>query len=113
MQRRRERRYQVRESVVLTVLNVGQECRRPATLVDISRSGYRVLSGFNLKVGTEVLITINSVAVFGSVRHCEREGEDSFTAGVQITTVSSEEDHPYSVDSAVIRQPANAARFMT
>jgi hypothetical protein len=110
MQRRREPRYQVSESVVLTILNAAEECRRPATLVDISRSGYRILSGLDLKLGTQVLITINSVAVFGSVRHCQREGEDSFTAGVQITNVSSEEDHQCSVESAV-REQASVARF--
>ena len=101
MQRRREPRYQVSESVVLTVLNADQECRRPATLIDISRSGYRVLSGLDLREGTQVVITINSVAILGVVRHCEREGEDSFTAGVQISNVLPEEDHPYSMQSAV------------
>ncbi len=93
MQRRCEQRYSVWESVVLTVL--GEErAYWPATVVDISRSGYRLLSGVQLEVGTEVIVTLHSVIIFGSIRHCERHDEDSFTAGVQISKVTSEEDQP-------------------
>lgn len=93
MQRRCEPRYSVWESVVLTVL--GEERTYwPATVVDISRSGYRLLSSVELEVGTEVIITLHSVIIFGLVRHCEHQDADSFTAGVQISKVTSEEDQP-------------------
>lgn len=88
MQRRRERRYTVWESVVLTVLAEPQTLPSAATVVDISRSGYRVLSTIPLKVGMEVLITLNSIAIVGRVRHCSAAAEDFFAAGVEITSVN-------------------------
>lgn len=88
MQRRRERRYEVWESVVLTVLEKPEPRHRAATVIDISPSGYRVLTGIGLAVGTEVLITLNSVAIVGSVRHCKSAGHGSFAAGVEITEVA-------------------------
>jgi hypothetical protein len=89
MQRRREQRYEIWESVVLTVLEPGQPGYVAATVVDISSSGYRVLSGTELAIGAEVLITLNSVAIVGRVRHCEPAEPDAFTAGVEITKVVS------------------------
>lgn len=87
MQRRRERRYQVWESVVLTIEEPHlRHCA--GTVVDISSSGYRVLSAAVLTVGSEVLITLNSVAIVGRVRHCTPVGADSFAAGVEITEVA-------------------------
>lgn len=103
MQRRRERRYEVWESVVLTVLDNPQAERCVATVVDISQSGYRVLAAVALPVGTEVLITLHSVGIVGRVRHCEEAGDGLFSAGVEITQVlggvavragSGEEDAP-------------------
>ena len=99
MQRRRERRYSVWESVVLTIPGV-EAVYRPATVVDISRSGYRILSGANLPVGTEVIITLNPVVIFGCVRHCEPYDGDTFTAGIQISKVSSEHEMPWSLPSS-------------
>jgi len=87
MQRRRERRYEVWESVVLTVLYGAQAEHRAGTLVDISHSGYRVLSAGALPVGTELLITLHSVGIVGRVRHCEEAGAELFSAGVEITQV--------------------------
>ena len=99
MQRRREHRYEVWESVTLSVLSGSANGQtRAGTVVDISRSGYRVLSGLNLEIGTEVLITLNAVAIFGTVRHCESAEFDSFTSGVQITNVVAEL-RPHLLDS--------------
>ena len=101
MQRRREHRYEVWESVTLSVLSGSANGQtRAATVVDISRSGYRILSGLNLEVGTEVLITLNSVAIFGTLRHCESADMDAFTSGVQITRVVPEVQ-PAIVDSVL------------
>jgi hypothetical protein len=87
MQRRRERRYTVWESVVLTIQEP-QLRHSAAMVVDISCSGYRVLSAMALAVGAEVVITLNSVAIIGRVRHCSPTGVDSFAAGVEITEVA-------------------------
>lgn len=89
MQRRREQRFDVWESVVLTVLGPAEARYSAGTVVDISPSGYRILSGTELAIGAEVLITLNSVAIVGLVRHCEPTESDSFTAGVEITKVIS------------------------
>jgi hypothetical protein len=44
-------------------------------------------SGLDLKPGAEIGMTLNSVAIFGAVRHSKKIGPDSFTAGVRITKV--------------------------
>jgi hypothetical protein len=87
MQRRRERRYEVWESVVLTLLEE-PERHSAATVIDISPSGYRLLSAAELPAGKAVLITLNSVAIVGRVCHCEPAENGAFTAGVEITEVN-------------------------
>lgn len=59
-------------------------------MVDVSKSGYRVLLGLPLDPGTTVLTTLHSVALVGVVRHCEAAENDAFTAGVEITQVFAE-----------------------
>jgi len=59
-------------------------------MVDVSKSGYRVLLGQPLVPGTEILTTLHSVAIVGVVRHCEPTSNDAFTAGVEISQVVSE-----------------------
>jgi c-di-GMP-binding flagellar brake protein YcgR len=92
VQRRREQRYEVWESVVISLSGSADGNHRPATIVDISKSGYRVLFGTPLAPGTEILTTLHSVAIFGVVRHCQKAGDDTFTAGVEITRVVGESE---------------------
>lgn len=87
MQRHREPRYNVWESIVLMLIEGTEAKYSAATLVDISRTGCRVVSVLDLAVGAEVLFTLNSVAIAGRVRHC-KPAADSFAAGVEITSVS-------------------------
>jgi len=87
MQRQREERYEIWESVVLIPLEPAESRCSAATVIDISPSGYRILSATKLDIGAEVLITLNSVAIVGRVRHCEPADLHSFTAGVEITKV--------------------------
>jgi hypothetical protein len=87
MQRRRDHRYEVWESVVISLKGSEDAGRHAATMVDVSKSGYRVLVGLPLAPGTEVLTTLHSVAIIGVVRHCEESSNDAFTAGVEITQV--------------------------
>ena len=95
-------RYEVWESVVLTVLEKPEALHSAATVVDISRSGYRVLAAKRLMIGTEVLITLNSVAITGRVRHCEAGPENCFSAGIEITHVAGGVAAPVQVGG---RQP--------
>jgi len=106
MQRRRERRYEVWESVVMSILDTHDECHRPATIVDVSKSGYRVLFGSALAPGTKVLTILHSVAIFGVVRHCEEAPPDAFTIGMEITKVVAASE-PSSGRPTSIRQPTN------
>jgi PilZ domain len=101
MQRRRERRYEVWESVVATVPEPGEPRHCAATVVDISQSGYRILLARELAVDTEVLITLNSVAIVGRVRHCEPSGADTFAAGVEITGVEGGVAEPNNAGEAL------------
>jgi PilZ domain len=88
MQRRREHRYEVWESVVLTVFDDAGNSYSAATVIDLSTSGYRILASRHVDVGSRVLITLNAVAIAGVARHCEHADADSFTVGVEITEVS-------------------------
>ena len=72
---------------MLTVLGPAESRYSAGTVIDISPSGYRVLSAVELAIGAVVRITLNSVAIVGRVRHCEPAKPDSFTAGVEITEV--------------------------
>src|SRR5579863_3777290 len=87
MQRRREPRYRVSESIVLSMIEGREAKYSAAMLVDISRTGCRIVSALELAVGAEVLFTLNSVAVAGRVRYCE-SAADSFAAGVEITNIA-------------------------
>lgn len=98
MDRRSEHRYSVCESVVLFSLDA-LDGGGLATLLDISRSGFRIVSGIYLRPGAEVLTTFHSVAIFGLVRHCEKVGDDCFMAGVEITKVASALDEPTTPQS--------------
>jgi PilZ domain-containing protein len=86
MESRTEDRYSVNESVVVSILDK-PETHRPATVIDVSESGFRLTSGLNLTPGSRILTTLNSVAIFGVVRNCQRSGDNLFLAGVQITDV--------------------------
>ena len=74
------------ESVVLSVLSQKAE-HRAATILDISKSEFTVQSGLNLAPGEEIQTTLNSVAIFGVVSHCQAISQDCFKAGVQITDI--------------------------
>jgi hypothetical protein len=91
MQRRRDHRYEVWESVVISIGDAAEARHQAATMVDVSKSGYRVLSGIPLEPGTEIVTTLHSVAIIGVVRHCEPTVNNAFTAGVEITQVVAEE----------------------
>jgi len=75
---------------VISIVGSADAGHHAATMVDVSKSGYRVLLGLPLAHGTEILTTLHSVAIVGVVRHCEEAGNDAFTAGVEITKVVAE-----------------------
>jgi hypothetical protein len=88
MQRRRGHRYEVWESVVISILESSDGWHQSATIIDISKLGYRVLLGKALAPGTKVLVTLHSVAIFGVVRHSEAASDGAFTVGVEISKVA-------------------------
>ena len=104
-------RYEVWESVVLTVLEKPEALHSAATVVDISRSGYRVLAAKRLMIGTEVLITLNSVAITGCVRHCEAGPENCFSAGIEITHVAGGVAAPVQVGGRQNRTHSGAGEM--
>jgi hypothetical protein len=110
MERRSERRYSVYESVVLGVLGAPEVEYHTATLIDVSSSGFRLVSGLSLNVGTEVLVTLGSVAIFGTVCHCTAHPGESFTTGVRIDRIepTAEENWEDVVQHAKFRRPAAA-----
>lgn len=88
----------------------GQEAKySAATLVDISRTGCRVVSALDLEVGAEVLFTLNSVAIAGRVRHCQPSA-DSFAAGVEITSVAGGVAAPANQSPISIPEIARSSR---
>lgn len=109
-EQRREPRYSVSEPVVVSALPAAQNHHHRATVLDISKTGYRVLLGLKFAEGTEVLTTLNSVAIFGIVRHCELATNDCYTMGVQITKVISAAESQW--ESAKV-QPGNAVHAET
>lgn len=86
MESRHEPRYHSRgEAVVVSVLNSPQECRGSGTLLNISKSGFSVALQLPLAPGTEVLVVLNRLGIFGTVRRCQGSEGEGFTIGAEIT----------------------------
>jgi len=85
--RRRENRYSVSESVVVTVFKKPVTCYKPATLLDVSRSGFRIVVGLELVRETAVMITLNAIAIFGHVQYCRPSSDECFVVGVRILEI--------------------------
>jgi hypothetical protein len=107
VERRCEHRFRVCEAAALSVLNPADPYHESIVLLDVSRSGFRAATERGLARGTEVLVTIGSLAVFGIVRHCEPIGEGgSYIVGASITDVMSTSEDGWQdvVDSAQSKQ---------
>jgi hypothetical protein len=75
-------------------------------VLDISKSGFRVISGLDLARGAAIQVTLNSVAIFGVVCHSRKTSGDSFLAGVRIkNVVPAFEEQPLEAVSAAMPPP--------
>ena len=60
----------------------------PSTVVDISRSGLKVVADRRIGTGQQVRIKMEKLIVFGDVRHC-RPVATGFESGIKISDVIS------------------------
>lgn len=81
-QRRKEGRFDVDQPVQVTVLG-DRELQVAARLVDVSRSGVRLLLDRSLSFGTAVKVSWKDRQLLGSVRYCGSEGA-AYSAGIQL-----------------------------
>lgn len=87
LERRKEPRYAVRERGMLTVLAT-DVCRpRPATLVDVSKSGFSAQVREWIPVGGHVLMTLETHALVGTVRNIRDKGDGLYIIGVSVSDV--------------------------
>jgi hypothetical protein len=108
MERRAEHRYPVWESVALSAVNPAYLSHSDGILLDVSRSGFGVASEAHLELGTEVLMTLRRLAVFGMVRHCRESGDGLFIAGIQITETVPTKTETWEETIAASRSAARA-----
>src|SRR5690242_10665231 len=58
----------------------------PAVIVDVSKSGLRLVAGTRTGPGQQVRIKMENLIIFGEVRHCHAQGA-LFESGVKISEV--------------------------
>jgi len=86
IEKRRETRYPTSDFAEVQILPIDRT-RRPATVLDVSRSGLRLELHTSVSRGIDIQITVaDQIVIFGEVRYCRRAGE-VFHAGVLIHDV--------------------------
>jgi len=86
LEKRQEARYQTNDAVEVEILQTGFP-RVTAAIVDISRSGLRLLSEATIGKGAHLKITLERhLVIFGEVQYC-RSARDGFHSGVVIQDV--------------------------
>jgi|SRR5579871_425030 len=86
VQKRSEQRYQTGDPATLQILPI-DDTRRPAVVLDVSRSGLKLGLHAPIPKGMEVKVCLpERVVIFGEVRYCRRM-EGLYHAGVQIRDV--------------------------
>lgn len=88
LERRKEPRFPVRERALITFLNVGEASTRgPGLVLDLSKSGFSVQVEEWVPVGQQVVVSLKSQTLFGTVRNI-REGDGCYVIGVQRSEVA-------------------------
>jgi PilZ domain len=87
MDHRHEYRYQVWEPVILSIGDGEVELHRSAHLVDISKSGLRVVTDLQIKSGTPIHVALGHLSLEATVTHCTRHGRDMWALGAEITSL--------------------------
>ncbi len=83
LEKRRETRYQTNDVVEVEILQPGFH-RVAAFIVDVSRSGLRLMSKLTIGKGAQVKITMQKhVVIFGEVQYC-RPVRGGFHSGILI-----------------------------
>lgn len=64
----------------------------PAKVIDISRSGLGLRVPRNIPVGVGVIVELQSGIAFGEIRHCNKQGKDSWRVGLSLDEFISHRD---------------------
>ena len=88
MEHRRENRYRVWAPVILTVPGTDPAERQcPADLVDISKSGLRVVVETQLELGIPFRVDLGHLAIEAIGTSCEDIGNGEFAIGAEISSL--------------------------
>lgn len=82
LEKRREARFPTNDPAEVQIPAIDVS-RRPATVLNVSRSGMRLELHRPVSRGVEIKITLTGLVLFGEVRYCRRTG-DVYHAGVLI-----------------------------
>ena len=85
MDRRSENRYPASETACISVAGNPAIRRTNVRLLEVSASGCRLESDLYLEPGTEILLTLTSLILIGTVRHCQDAGNNRFRFGILIS----------------------------
>jgi hypothetical protein len=103
VEKRRESRFQPDQIATVTVLGLRPGPSLQVSVLDMSGSGLRLLSGLPIPCGALVEIAGNDIVMSGTVCRCEPE-QDSYELGVQITEIA-----PASKSSADVQKRLDLA----
>jgi hypothetical protein len=87
MDNRQDYRYQVWEPVILSIGAGKIELHRSAHLIDISRSGLRVVTDLQIRSGTNIHVALGHLSIEAVVTHCNRHGREMYALGAEITSL--------------------------
>jgi hypothetical protein len=85
--RRLEERIPHGKASVIGVIDNGQTTLRSCTIIDTSSFGLGIRLGFPIETGARVCVEMDSIVVFGEIRHCYPKLDGEFIAGILIVDV--------------------------
>jgi PilZ domain-containing protein len=85
--RRSEIRFGADQPAVVSVLSDGPPQQIPATVVEASKSGLRIMLDVPLPNGTTIKVEWDSTALVCETRHCRQRGPNRYSVGLKITEV--------------------------
>lgn len=88
--RRLEERVPHGEEAIVRVVENGKAVRHLCTIVDTSSFGLGLRLPFPIALGTRVCVETESIVVFGEIRHCNRNLDGEYNAGILIVDVVSD-----------------------
>jgi CheY-like chemotaxis protein len=85
--RRKERRAEITETAKVRVLQPPEFTAADCKVIDVSSSGLRFRGFSPIFRGASIEVQVEGAAIFGTVRHCQRNAENSFDIGIEIDQV--------------------------